>query len=79
MAEVAVEGGCGLLVRRQGVAQRNRDWKEVPATGVSIIQHSITIRNKTNIMHILSKVSESPKCDDRRSKQSLKAAGGISM
>ncbi len=60
-------------MRQQGVAQRSRERKEVPATGVSIIRHIITVRNETNIMQ------KSPKCDDRRSKQSLKAAGGISM
>lgn len=75
-------GGGGwvvfFVVRQQRVAQRNRDRKEVPATGVSLILN-ITARNETNIMHILSKDPESPKCNDRRSKQSLKAAGGISM
>lgn len=45
----------------------------------ALLDSTLLSGNETNIVHILSKDSERPKCDDRIWKQSLEAAGGISM
>ena len=47
----------GGVVTWQRVAQRNRNGKEVPTTGVTIIQH-VTVGNETDIMHISLKDSK---------------------